>query len=158
MKKDATDELDEKDKEILELLQDDGRMPLSEVARKVGGITKVGVAYRLKRLVKNGIIEGFHAKVNPEKIGRGYVLLTRIRCKPRGMIEEKVAKRIAVLKGVGSVYQLFGADDLLVISRCANKEEARNLAYAFLRTRNVGDTNTVVCYKVFKESYKINLL
>jgi len=158
MTKYERDELDEKDKKILELLQDDGRLPLSEVARKVGGITKVGVAYRLKRLTRKGIIEGFHARINPEKVGKEYVLITRVRCDPRGVAEEKVAQRIASLKGVSSVYQLFGADDLLVISRCSNKEEARNLAYAFLRTKNVGDTNTVVCYKVFKESCRIDLL
>jgi len=63
--------LDETDKEILKLVQlDAGRPSQSKLAQKLG-ISKAKVNYRLNRLEKEGIIEGYHAKVNPAKLTPG---------------------------------------------------------------------------------------
>ena len=44
------------DVHIIELLQDDGRMPASEIARRIGGISQRVVSYRIDRMVKEKMI------------------------------------------------------------------------------------------------------
>ncbi|MFH1064324.1 MAG: Lrp/AsnC family transcriptional regulator [Candidatus Woesearchaeota archaeon] len=60
--------LDTKDKRILLELDRNSRQPISTIAKKVG-LSKEVVNYRIKRLVEKGIIRGFHAVIDPAKIG-----------------------------------------------------------------------------------------
>jgi Lrp/AsnC family leucine-responsive transcriptional regulator len=60
--------LDEIDHRLLELLQHDDRVPVAELG-KLLGIAPSTLNDRIRRLVKLGVISGFHAKVDPEKVG-----------------------------------------------------------------------------------------
>lgn len=60
--------LDAKDKKILELLSRDGRMSITSIAHEVE-LSPDGTKYRLDRLLKEHVIAGFTAVVNPPKIG-----------------------------------------------------------------------------------------
>ncbi len=61
-------ELDSNDLEILKILTEDGRETLSELSNQIG-LSTSGVRRRLKRLEDDGVIQGYTAKVNPEKAG-----------------------------------------------------------------------------------------
>ena len=60
--------LDGTDREILRLLQEDARISLSEVGRRVH-LSQTAVAARVRALEDAGIITGYHAKINPYKLG-----------------------------------------------------------------------------------------
>lgn len=60
--------LDRVGRQILHLLQDDARLPYSEIGRRVG-LTAPAVAERVCRMEEAGIITGFHAAVNPARLG-----------------------------------------------------------------------------------------
>lgn len=60
--------LDEIDYRLLDLLQDDDRLPVAELG-KILGVAPSTLNDRIRRLVKLGVITGFHARVDPEKIG-----------------------------------------------------------------------------------------
>ncbi|MCI0709960.1 MAG: Lrp/AsnC family transcriptional regulator [Chloroflexi bacterium] len=62
--------LDDVGRRILLLLQENARLSFSEIGRQVG-LTQPAVAERVRRMEENGIITGYHAAVNPEKMGRG---------------------------------------------------------------------------------------
>ena len=62
------EELDLKDKKILYGLELNGRIPESELARKVG-LSREVVLYRLNKLQKMGIIRSFNTIVNTMKLG-----------------------------------------------------------------------------------------
>ncbi len=53
------------DLKILELLQENARMTLKEIASRVY-LTSPAVSARIEKLEKAGVIEGYHAKVNPD--------------------------------------------------------------------------------------------
>ncbi|MBR9706352.1 Lrp/AsnC family transcriptional regulator [Candidatus Pacearchaeota archaeon] len=55
--------LDVKDKKIISMLSEDGRMPLSAIAKRVR-LSRDAIDYRIKRLIKNGIILGFVPKID----------------------------------------------------------------------------------------------
>ncbi|MCD4739817.1 Lrp/AsnC family transcriptional regulator [archaeon] len=60
--------LDKKDKEVIRILCKDARTPLTKIAKKVA-LTPDGVKYKINRLITQGVLQGFTAIVNPEKIG-----------------------------------------------------------------------------------------
>ncbi|MDJ1181094.1 Lrp/AsnC family transcriptional regulator [Roseofilum sp. BLCC_M91] len=54
--------------QILEILQGEGRISLAELGRKVG-LSAPAIAERVKRMEETGMITGYQAQVNPEKVG-----------------------------------------------------------------------------------------
>lgn len=60
--------LDDLDRNILALLQADARIPLEEIARRVGA-SKTPVWNRIRRMREAGIIRGEVAILDPEKLG-----------------------------------------------------------------------------------------
>ena len=69
--------LDHIDKQIIENLQADGRQTTSDLAQQVG-LSVPAVAERIKKLHEGGIIQGFHATVDPKRIGMdvgAYIIL-----------------------------------------------------------------------------------
>lgn len=65
------DQLDKTDQKIISLLQKDGRMPSSEIAKTVG-VSEATVRYRLKKLIDGEFIQ-IVAAGNPIKLGFGIV-------------------------------------------------------------------------------------
>ena len=60
--------LDDTNRQILNLLQEDARLSYSEIGRRVG-LTAPAVAERVRRLEEAGIITGYHAAVDPAALG-----------------------------------------------------------------------------------------
>jgi len=73
--------LDETSWAILEALQEDARMSYAELGRRVN-MSSPAVAERVQRLIDAGVIEGFHARVNPAKLG--YPIRAVIRIDTQG--------------------------------------------------------------------------
>jgi len=61
-------EIDNTDINIINLLMEDGRMPASEMARRLGGISERVIRYRIERIVKEGYIQ-ISAITNPKSLG-----------------------------------------------------------------------------------------
>jgi len=79
----------ENDRRILAELQEDGRLSLAELGRRVG-LSPPAVAERVQRLEREGAITGYHAKVDPRALG--YALTTVIRIRPAPRQIPKVAE------------------------------------------------------------------
>jgi len=65
------------DRKLLRLLQKDARLTYAELARQVG-LTTTPCKERVKRLEREGYIRGYHADLNPEKLGKGLVVFVQI--------------------------------------------------------------------------------
>ncbi|MFN5699599.1 MAG: Lrp/AsnC family transcriptional regulator, partial [Betaproteobacteria bacterium] len=57
-------ELDRLDLKILDVLQRQGRISMTELGQQIG-LSTSPVAERVKRLERRGVITGYHARVNP---------------------------------------------------------------------------------------------
>ena len=90
-------ELDELDKRILELLQQNCRIPISRLAEKLRR-PRTTISERISRLEKEGYIIGYKAILNPHKIGYRYlaIIMVKVRRGPfhvsRNQVE--IAKKI----------------------------------------------------------------
>ncbi len=61
--------MDITDYRIIEILQEDGRVSMKDLG-KIVGLTSPAVSERVKRLEEAGVIQGYKAIVNPDKLGR----------------------------------------------------------------------------------------
>jgi Lrp/AsnC family leucine-responsive transcriptional regulator len=98
--------IDAKDLKILEALQANARVPLTELGRSVG-LSQPAVSERVKRLEEAGIIEGYGARVNPRALGLGLMALVRLRTKT-------CLKRFSEIPNIIEVHRVTG-DDCFVL-------------------------------------------
>jgi Lrp/AsnC family leucine-responsive transcriptional regulator len=70
--------LDRTDWRILEALQRNGRCSYAELARAVA-MSPSAVAERVRRLEESGVVTGYTAVVDPERVGLGILALVRLR-------------------------------------------------------------------------------
>src|SRR6266545_2411810 len=82
---------------ILAALQVNARLSYSELGRQVG-LTPPAVAERIRRLEEAGVIAGYHAQLNVEKLG--LPLTAIIRLAPRGRASSEVDRVVTTLPEV----------------------------------------------------------
>lgn len=70
--------LDPTDIAILEALQENGRLGISELGRRVG-LSQPATSERVKRLEERGIIAGYTARIDPAALGFGMMAVIRLR-------------------------------------------------------------------------------
>ena len=87
--------LDEKDKKILMTLQDDGRIQLKEISRKVG-LSIDSVHKRIKEMARKEIFKST-ILIDPRAIG--YPLIADIKIKLKNISQEQRDKFIKYLQG-----------------------------------------------------------
>jgi Lrp/AsnC family transcriptional regulator, leucine-responsive regulatory protein len=81
--------IDGTNRQLLAELQDNARLTLAELGRRVG-LSAPAVAERIARLEDEGVITGYSARVNPKAIGYALSAVLRIRPAPREL--KKVAE------------------------------------------------------------------
>ena len=102
---DATDRL------LLEELQENGRLSLAELGRRVG-LSAPAVAERLQRLEGSGAILGYSARVDPRALGFTLSAVIRIRPAPREL--RKVADLARDTPEVVECHRITGEDCYLM--------------------------------------------
>ncbi|MGH2532421.1 MAG: Lrp/AsnC family transcriptional regulator [Thermomicrobiales bacterium] len=71
--------LDSIDWRILRELQADARLSYNELARRIG-LSSPAVAERVRRMEDAGVIAGYHARVDPGKVGLPVMAVVQMRC------------------------------------------------------------------------------
>lgn len=69
--------LDELDRRIVGELQQDGRLTMAELGRRVS-LSPPAVADRVQRLERRGVITGYHARVDPKAVGYPVAAVVRV--------------------------------------------------------------------------------
>jgi Lrp/AsnC family transcriptional regulator, leucine-responsive regulatory protein len=84
----SNQQLDATNRRLIEALQEDARLSLAELGRRVG-LTAPAVGERLARLEQTGVIRGYHADIDPRTLG--YDLSVVLRVRPAARMIAKVA-------------------------------------------------------------------
>jgi Lrp/AsnC family leucine-responsive transcriptional regulator len=96
---------------LLAELQDDARLSLAELGRRVG-LSSPAVAERLQRLESSGVIRGYHADVDPVALGYPLTAVIRIRPAPRQL--SKLAELARDAPEVVECHRITGEDCYLL--------------------------------------------
>jgi Lrp/AsnC family leucine-responsive transcriptional regulator len=100
-------DLDDKDLAILEALQEDGRLPLSKLGRKVG-LSQPAMSERVKRLEERGIITGYGARISPKALGLSMMAILRLKTAHEHI--RACLKQFAELPHIVEVHRVTGDD------------------------------------------------
>lgn len=146
--------LDRIDREILEKLQTNARLPNAQIARELK-LAPSGIHERIKKLERRGLIRGYHATLDAEKLGYCVTAFLMIRTDDRvGSLA--TAQKLAKIDEVQEVHHIAGEDCYLVKLRCAGNEHLAEL----LRTkigaiRSVQSSRTSIVMETLKETNSV---
>ena len=134
--------LDEIDRTIVELLRADGRMSIPVLAERVG-IGRATAYTRFDRLVDEGVIAGFEARVRPEALGLSVSALVTIAADQVAWAD--LRDRVMALPSVHWVGLTAGASDFVVLVRAGDLDELRDVVLRdLLSVPGIRNTQTSV--------------
>lgn len=143
--------MDNTDKQIIELLQQDGRMDDVEIARKTG-ISHDTAKRRRKKLEEAGYIK-IQANINPRKLGYTNVFILGLTLAP-GVDVRKVARKLASMKEFFFISLSLGPTHAIVASCFARDQIILNKLVEELRTwKEIEKIETNIIYEVLKSGY-----
>lgn len=140
--------LDEFDREIIRLLQQDGRMPFLTIANQLG-LAEGTVRRRVAKLLDESLLK-IVGIANPFKVGLQTVAIVGLKV-DRGKIEP-IARKLAALTEVRYVALSTGNYDLVIEVVVASNDELLTFLVDTLREiAGINNTGTSVVLKVAKE-------
>ena len=110
--------INETDKRILKILQDNSRTTNAEIARQIG-MAPSAILERVRKLEERGVIKGYGAQLAGHAIGRGLLAFIFVRLEDMAG-ESKAAKAMARLPEALEVHHVAGEDCFLVKVRAAS--------------------------------------
>lgn len=144
--------LDRIDRKILDELQRDGRLPITELAQRVG-LSNSPCSERVRRLEREKVILGYHARVNPEALGRGLLVFVELTLSSKSsQTFEAVRQALLLEPRVLECHLISGSFDYLVKARLSAMREYRDLLGQILRQIPVpAQSNSYVVMEEVKE-------
>jgi DNA-binding Lrp family transcriptional regulator len=140
--------IDEIDKKILHLLNEDGRMSYREISRKLG--VSVGTVHnRVEKLMKNGVIKKFVPVIDHSKLG--YKLTAIIGVRVKGGVLRNWEERTAYHKNVLAIYDVTGEFDAILIGKFRDTSELDKFIKGLLKENDVQRTYTQTVLNIVKE-------
>ena len=119
--------LDRIDHQILEILQKDGRIAISELASRVN-LSTTPCSERVKRLERDGIIMGYYARLNPQLVDRNLLVFLEIKLSAKsGDVFDQVARDLVEIPEVLECHLISGEFDYLVKARLKEMTAYRRL-------------------------------
>jgi DNA-binding Lrp family transcriptional regulator len=144
--------LDETDVKILEVLTADARLSSRQVAKQCD--VSIGtVLSRIKKLEGEGIIKGYTALLDQEKLGYELTVVTEITVSKGRLLE--MENEIARIPNVCCVYDLTGLADAAIIAKFKNREDLSKFTKHLLSLPFVERTNTHVVLTTIKEDFRM---
>jgi Lrp/AsnC family leucine-responsive transcriptional regulator len=148
--------LDRIDRRLLALLQQDGRTPVSQLAREVH-LTVTPTLERVRRLEAAGYIEGYFARLNPARLGLGllaYVEVSLDRTTPDAF--ERFREVMLAHDEVMECHMVAGGFDYLLKVRVTDMESYRRfLGDRIAAVRGVQQTHTYFVMEEVKSTHRL---
>ena len=142
-------DIDKIDRRFLAILQGDGRIANVELAERIG-LSPTSIGERLKRLQREGFIEGYGARLNPHRLGLGLLVFVEVLLdKTTPDIFERFARAVQNAPEVLECHMVAGGFDYLVKARLSDMTAYRKfLGERLLALPGVKETRT---YAVMEE-------
>lgn len=137
--------LDNYDRVLLAALQDDGRVPQSELGQRAH-LSTAAVNRRLKLLACSGVIERFSARLNPKALGYDLTVIVEVKAEnERADLLDGMQRRFAACPQVQQCYYVAGEWDFVLIFLVRSMDQYVELTRdLFFESGNVKTFNTLV--------------
>jgi Lrp/AsnC family leucine-responsive transcriptional regulator len=153
--RDPMGQFDDIDRKLLRSLQENDRLPLAELGKSIGVATST-LNDRLKRLLRQGIISGFHARLSHEALGLNllafvYVGWTDPKTEPAFL--DKISEMPSVLE----CHHVTGAWNHLMKVRVATTRDLEAFLATMKAIEGVQRTETVIVLSTSKETLAVDV-
>ena len=137
-----------KDREILEIIQNNSRTSIADISRHVG-LSENGVRYRLEKLEKTDYIRSYTALLNPVKFGKNVMAIFRINPLPKRT--EEIIEMLTALEELDAIYQTTGSYSIMAAGLFKDNEELNRFVTERLAQDGISDFTFDVVTKKHKE-------
>lgn len=146
--------LDEISLKILKILQEKARIPNVEVARQVE-MAPSAVLERIRKLERQGFIDGYEVRLNPERFDRRLIAFIEVRSRTVGD-HPQTGQALAAIPEVQEVHYITGLDGYLVKLRVADTAELATIIREQIAViAEVVSTRTTTVLQTYKETARI---
>lgn len=145
--------LDSFDHKLLAELAVNGRLPIIELARRIG-LSKSPTQARLRRLEAQGYILGYRALLDPEKLQREHVAFVEVRLTDtRETALSAFNKAVTGVPEIETCHLIAGQFDYLLKIRCRDMRAYRDILAEVVSTLPyVASTSTHVSMQAVKDA------
>ena len=151
-------ELDKTDLKILKFLQQNARIPMTELAEKVG-LSTTPVTERVKRLERDNFITGYHARLNPNLLGKGLLIFVELKLRSKsGNIFEDFRREVMRIPQILECHLVSGEYDYLIKVRLPDMSAYRDmLGNILLHLPAAAESRSYVVMEEVKEETVLGL-
>jgi Lrp/AsnC family leucine-responsive transcriptional regulator len=144
--------LDRFDRAILTVLAEDGRISITDLAKRIG-LSKSPAQARLRRLEEAGVILGYRAILDPIRLGLDHVAFVEVRLTDtRETALAAFNAAVAAIPEIEQAHLIAGNFDYLLKVRTSDMRSYRRVLAERLSTLpNVAATSTYVAMQAVKE-------
>jgi len=144
--------LDRFDAGILAVLAEDGRISITELAKRIG-LSKSPTQARLRRLEEQGVILGYRAMLNPIRLGLDHVAFVEVRLSDtREAALRAFNMAVARVPEIEQAHMIAGNFDYLLKVRTRDMTAYRRFLGETISTLpHVENTSTYVAMEAVKE-------
>ncbi|MGH2779731.1 MAG: Lrp/AsnC family transcriptional regulator [Actinomycetota bacterium] len=150
--------LDRIDRHILSLLRQDGRMSHASIAKQVG-LSGPAVHERVRKLEDAGVIAGYTAVIDPDKIGLTNVAFCQVTMSEGNefAMDEPIVARICEQPGVVEFHRIAGEDCYLVKIRTSTNKDLEQLLRRIRSIHGVARTRTTLVLSTEHEQPSVDV-
>ena len=133
--------LNDTDRAIIEVLQNEGRATYAQIAQQVG-LSPAAVHERVKKLETRGVITGYHARIEPSEVGSGVTAFISVSqtAGPRGRLEDVFAQ----IPWIEECHHIAGEESLLLKVRAESTRALEHVIWEIRAMDSVERTKTVI--------------
>lgn len=119
--------LDRIDRKILRALQENARLPMTELAERVG-LSATPCTERVRRLERERVITGYHARLDPHRLGKSLLVFVELKLAAKsGAIFDEFKRAVRKLPGILECHLVSGDFDYLIKARIPEMNAYRKL-------------------------------
>ena len=144
------------DRNLLRILQEEGRLSFTELGERVG-LSTTPCTERVRRLERDGVITGYHARVNPSSVKASLLVFVEISLAYKsGDIFEEFRRAALRLPNVLECHLVSGDFDYLIKARISEMASYRKLLGSTLLTMpNVRESKSYIVMEEVKETLSL---
>ena len=149
--------IDERDREILKILREEGRITLTELGKRVG-LSPASVKNRVTKLERLGAIKGYSAVVDPAFLDEYVQAFFELKLAIDDRSIDGILREVAKFENVQSLYRRSGERQILIKASFHDTNELKDFAGRLKRLfgRNLERIETTLIIDTFKENWVID--
>ncbi|MCF7832528.1 MAG: Lrp/AsnC family transcriptional regulator [Candidatus Marinimicrobia bacterium] len=142
--------LDQKDKVILKILQNNARTSNAEIARHMG-MTASAIYERVKKLEKAGVVKNYEARLEPAVLGLNLLAIVLISLYDLTKMRD-TGKVLAGFDKIQEIHYIAGKGSIMAKVRTSGTEDLEKLLDSINLIDNVKNTESTIVLKTEKET------